>query len=108
MLQTNKDQLLMRVCKRVCVHYKTNHDQIMLAASSMDCSIIEAFCPFNCAKNLCGLSTDLLKSFLLLAVQSVPVGGERLVPMQMKVSPIFPLKFRTKALCKAMFQRTLT
>ena len=27
---------------------------------------------------------------------------------QMKVSPIFPLKFRAKALCKAMFQRTLT
>ena len=26
----------------------------------------------------------------------------------MKVSPIFPLKFRTKALCKVMFQRTLS
>ena len=62
--------------------YKTNHDQIMLAASSMNCSISEAFCPFNCAKSLCGLSTDLLKSFLLLAVQSVR--GEREVPNESK------------------------
>ena len=57
--------------------YKTNHDQIMLAASSMNCLISEAFCPFNCAKSLCGLSTDLLKSFLLLAVQSARGDRER-------------------------------
>ena len=62
--------------------YKTNHDQIMLAASSMNCSISEAFCPFNCAKSLCGLSTNLLKSFLLLAVQSAR--GEREVPNESK------------------------
>ena len=61
--------------------YKTDHDQIMLA-SSMNCSISEAFCPFNCAKSLRGLSTDLLKSFLLLAVQSVQ--GEREVPNESK------------------------
>ena len=83
--------------------YKMNHDQIMLAASSMNyCLISEAFCPFNHALSICGLSADLLKSFLL-AAQSA--GRER---CQMKVSPIFPLKFRTKALCKVMFQRTLT
>ena len=57
--------------------YKTNHDQIMLAASSMNCSISEAFCPFNCAKSLCGLSNNLLKSFLLLAIQSARGDRER-------------------------------
>ena len=83
--------------------YETNHNQIKLAASSMNFSISEAFCLFNCTLSLCGLSTDLLRSFLILAAQSAL--GER---CQMKVSPIFSLKFRTKALCKGMLQRTLT
>ena len=84
--------------------YEMNHDQIMLAVSSMNyCLISEAFCPFNYAYSLCGLSIDL-KSFLLLCC-SISAGEER---SGMKVSPIFPLKFRTKALCDVMFQQTLT
>ena len=31
------------------IHDETNHDQIMLVASSMNCSNSEAFCPFNYA-----------------------------------------------------------
>ena len=44
---------------------------IVLAAFLANCSIIEAFCPCNYVQNLCRLSTDHLKSFLLLAAQSV-------------------------------------
>ena len=45
--------------------YETNHDQIVLA------DIAETVRPFIPAIMLCGLSTDLIKSFLFLAAQSL-------------------------------------
>ena len=54
--------------------YETNHDQIMLAASSVNCSISEAFCPFNMHKVYVDCQLIFLNPFFFLLLNQ---RGER-------------------------------